>query len=110
VPAHPVASGDGPRVARVDAAPPPEPSRHAWFDLNGDGRIQDWGTLYGGDAYLAWNPPGGSAATPGVRPAARDAHPARGETPPPPAEVELRQARDAYARYGNLDAAAPTAA
>jgi hypothetical protein len=98
-PARPVASADG---APSLAVPPPEPPRRAWFDLNGDGRIQDWGTLYGGDAYLTWRPPGG-AATAGVRPAAREA---RSTSAPPPtqtAAAELRQARVAYARYGSID-------
>jgi hypothetical protein len=99
VPARPVASADG---APSRAAPPPEPARRAWFDLNGDGRIQDWGTLYGGDAYLTWRPPGG-AATAGVRPAAREARPTPTADATPAADVELRQALDAYARYGSVE-------
>jgi hypothetical protein len=98
-PARPVASAAG---APSLAAPPPEPPRRAWFDLNGDGRIQDWGTLYGGDAYLTWRPPGG-AATAGVRPAAREARPTRAPDATPTADVELRHARDTYARYGSVE-------
>jgi hypothetical protein len=55
-------------IANNRVTPPPQPSapegsggglpgiaafqRVAWFDLNGDGKIDNVPTLYGGDAYL----------------------------------------------------------
>jgi hypothetical protein len=87
------------------AAPSPEVTRQARFDLNGDGRIEDRGTLYGGDGFLTWHPPGGIRNTPTVRPVVH------GEGATPPAATasvrspvsELRHAQDAYSHYGRSD-------
>jgi hypothetical protein len=60
---RPHASGGSPLVgaqadARVAAEvrkSTPEVQRWAWFDLNGDGTIDDSSPLYGGDGVLVWN-------------------------------------------------------
>jgi hypothetical protein len=90
------AAASGPATSEKAAAA--EVARQAWFDLNGDGRISDRGTMYGGDAYLTWPPPGGVDQTPSVRPVARPS----GPDPEAPArvETELRHARELYASNG----------
>ncbi len=36
----------------VDATPSAVPQHFAWFDLNGDGKIENFSTIVGGDGYL----------------------------------------------------------
>lgn len=90
---RPAASGDVPRAVDGDGARPGrdigELHRRAWFDFNGDGKIDDRNPLYGGDGTLV-----GVKAPPG--PTVREAADVR-----PPTAVVVEHARDAYARYAH---------
>ena len=37
--------------------PRPPPNENAVFDANGDGTIENWGFLHGGDSYTTFTPP-----------------------------------------------------
>lgn len=91
-----------PRASSSAAAAHPAPaavSRHAWFDLNGDGKLEDWSPLYGGDAYLAWTPPGGTGLDPGIRPEPRavsDPESTHDRAPVAATDARVQHARIAY--------------
>ena len=78
--------GRGPDDARVGSSAP-KPSRRAWFDFNGDGKIDDTNPLYGGDGTVVGVDPAPGAK---VR-----------EVPdePPPTPAAMDHARDTYLRY-----------
>jgi hypothetical protein len=40
------------RTNRLEWAPRLPIERRAWFDLDGDGKVEDAGVIYGGDGYL----------------------------------------------------------
>lgn len=74
-----------------------ELSRQAWFDLNGDGKIEDRSALYGGDGVLIVPEAVRTDHTSRTRDVEHDEGPGR-DGPATPAHVE--HARDAYVRYG----------
>jgi hypothetical protein len=106
---RPNASGGSPlvsaqadaRVAAKVSKPTQEVQRWAWFDLNGDGQIDDSSPLYGGDGVLVWNVSGAKPSHP--RPAAQSSARSTDEQSTP---VKVEHARAAYTRYGQ--ASAPT--
>ena len=91
------------RVAVEVREPTQEVPRWAWFDLNGDGKIEDSSPLYGGDGTLVWNV---SGAKPGHPRPARQASTSARLTDGPSTPVVVEHARAAYSRYGQ--ASAPT--
>src|SRR4051812_35752615 len=99
-----------PRSPSGADAPASSPDQ-AVFDANGDGAIENWGFLHGGDSYTTFTPPPtGSDPTRGRRveapsaAATRPASPAPGPTGTPAA---IRHAHTAYRRDGS--AGAPSA-
>jgi len=83
--------GRGSDDARVESGEF-EQARSAWFDFNGDGKIEDSSPLYGGDGTLL----GFEAQPPGrkVREVAEERH----QTP-----AAVDHARDTYLRYSRTD-------
>ena len=106
---RPYASGATPRSAqagtRVVAEDPQElreSSHLAWFDLNGDGTIEDTSPLYGGDGVLVWK---GSGIKPGhPRVDSARSEPSQDEQSTP---VVVELARASYSRYGQATAPTP---
>ena len=83
--------------AREARQVPREPSRRAWFDMNGDGRIENHNPLYGGDGTVLL--PGGDVDRT-LQLADREVvQPYQRRAPATPAVVE--HARDAYERYAD---------
>jgi hypothetical protein len=115
VPGEPNAGGSPPdgrppvdarveHAAQVERSEPDrgaEIGRRAWFDLDGDGRIEDWNPLYGGDGVVYARP---HASDPD--PDARRGRDAPSAEDPPRTPVAVNAARHAYERYGH-DAAPP---
>lgn len=76
-----------PLTGIADAAD--ELPRRAWFDLDGDGRLEPWKPLYGGDGTIVWDMPGDDPGTKSRRARAVPENP-----------LVLDAARAAYQRYG----------
>ncbi|HEX5096684.1 MAG TPA: hypothetical protein VFX21_11745 [Acidimicrobiia bacterium] len=89
------------RVAAEVSTSTHEVQRWAWFDLNGDGTIDDTSPLYGGDGVLVWNGSGAKPSHP--RPAEQSTSTRSSDEHSTPVKVE--HARAAYTRYGQ---ASPT--
>jgi len=94
--------GSGPLSARGASASlaasdaPTSPNENAVFDANGDGTIENWGFLHGGDSYTSFTPPPtGADPTRGrkVEPAQAAGH---AKTP-----AAIRHAHAAYRRDGS---------
>jgi hypothetical protein len=100
------------------AAPRPDvsPTRLAWFDVNGDGRIDPRSATDGGDATLVVPARAIALSTDGRRVSPPDdAHPApnkesAADVPPPAPDVpnaaQTNRAVDAYQRYGEASTGA----
>ena len=100
-----VRSTGGPPAVGPRAEPDPErapdstreSSRQAWFDVNGDGRIEDRSALYGGDGILIVPEAVRREHASRARVVERGAGPDRDQ---PATPVHVEHARDAYVRYG----------
>jgi hypothetical protein len=112
---------DPPRPAATSAASRPSldivagwgVERRAWFDLNGDGRIDNTSAMLGGDGYLIGDGDGdGRLATgqetwydgrgrpvPPPAPAAGEVSHPPPATPPPRADQARALASDVYSRF-----------
>ena len=84
------------RVAAEVEKPTREVQRWAWFDLNGDGTIDDSSPLYGGDGVLVWNVSGAKPSHPRPAQQSTSARPTEEHSTP----VKVEHARAAYSRYG----------
>lgn len=101
----PVRATEGPPAAGPRAEPDAERapksarelSRQAWFDVNGDGKIEDRSALYGGDGVLIVPEAARSEHASRAREVEHDAGPDRDE---PATPVHVEHVRDAYVRYG----------
>ncbi|GIU86811.1 MAG: hypothetical protein KatS3mg009_1326 [Acidimicrobiia bacterium] len=106
-----VAPPEPPAVRARPAGPePPEAAaaatRRAWFDVNGDGRIEDRSALYGGDGVLIVP----EAARPDRLPRTREVDPEHRREPAEHATaVHVEHAREAYTRYGGRYGGGPAA-
>ena len=81
-------------------------SRRAWFDFNGDGRIEDRSSMYGGDGVVIVSKNLtrlDRARTRQVEDQAAVPAPSQKDTP-----VAVEHARDAYLRYGQGNEQATT--
>lgn len=106
-----VAPPEPPAVRARPAGPdPPEAAaatRRAWFDVNGDGRIEDRSALYGGDGVLIVP----EAAWRDHAPRTREVEPEHRRGPAEPAAaLHVEHAREAYTRYGDPDRGPPVGA
>lgn len=94
--------GSGPSSARGAPASPSasdaarSSTENAVFDANGDGAIENWGFLHGGDSYTTFTPPPTGADPTRGRKVEAPAESAPAKTP-----VAIRHAHAAYRRDGS---------